>query len=102
MSDPKLQRADGFSVFFSLILGILFVSAYFLIQMFFDIEESTDINPVTTEIRRQKVENYEKNSVQFERSINEFHSNSNSNLESSMQKTMQEYNPDSQNIKNLK
>lgn len=102
MSDPKLQRADGFSVFFSLILGILFVSAYFLIQMFFDIEESTDINPVTTEIRRQKVENYEKNSVQFERSINEFHSNSNSTLESSMQKTMQEYNPDSQNIKNLK
>lgn len=102
MSDPKLQRADGFSVFFSLILGILFVSAYFLFQMFFDIEESTDINPVTTEIRRQKVENYEKNSVQFERSINEFHSNSNSTLESSMQKTMQEYNPDSQNIKNLK
>ena len=102
MNDPKQQRADGCSIFLSLILGLVFVLAYFLFQMFFDIEENTDMNPVTTEIRRQKVENYEKNSVQFERSIDEFHSNSNSTLESSMLKTMQEYNPDSQNIKNLK
>ena len=42
MSDPKLQRADGCSVFFSLIIGIILVSAYFLFQVYFDEENNVE------------------------------------------------------------
>ena len=102
MSDPKQQRADGCSVFFSLLLGLVFVSAYFLFQMFFDIEESTDSNPIISEQRRSKVESYENNSAQFEYSVDQFHRNSNSTLESSMLKTVENYTTGSQNLPNSK
>lgn len=102
MSDPKQQRADGCSVFFSLLLGLVFVSAYFLFQMFFDIEESTDSNPIISEQRRSKVESYETNSSQFEYSVDQFHRNSNSTLESSMLKTVEKYTTGSQNLPNSK
>ena len=102
MSDPKQQRADGCSVFFSLLLGLIFVSAYFLFQMFFDIEESTDSNPIISEERRSKVESYETNSSQFEYSVDQFHRNSNSTLESSMLKTVEKYTTGSQNLPNSK
>jgi hypothetical protein len=102
MSDPKLQRADGCSVFFSLLLGLIFVSAYFLFQIFFDIEESADTNPVVSEQRRKKVESYETNSSQFENSVDQFHRNSNSTLESSMLQTVEKYNTGSQNLPNSK
>ena len=102
MSDPKQQRADGCSVFFSLLLGLVFVSAYFLFQMFFDIEESTDSNPIISEQRRSKVESYENNSAQFEYSVDQFHRNSNSTLESSMLKTVEKYTAGSQNLPNSK
>ena len=102
MSDPKLQRADGCSVFFSLLLGLIFVSAYFLFQMFFDFEESADTNPVISEQRRKKVESYETNSAQFEHSVDQFHRSSNSTLESYMLKTVDKYSADSQNLPNSK
>tara|TARA_B100001057_G_C22474818_1_gene804106 strand:- start:74 stop:382 length:309 start_codon:yes stop_codon:yes gene_type:complete len=102
MSDPKLQRADGCSVFFSLILGLVFVSAYFIFQIFFDIEESSDTNPLVSERRRQKVESYETNSMQFENSVDQFHRSSNSTLESSMLKTVEKYTTGSQNLPNSK
>jgi len=102
MSDPKQQRADGCSVFFSLLLGLVFVSAYFLFQMFFDIEESTDSNSIISEQRRSKVESYETNSAQFEYSVDQFHRNSNSTLESSMLKTVEKYTTGSQNLPNSK
>lgn len=102
MSDPKLQRADGCSVFFSLLLGLIFVSAYFLFQIFFDIEESADTNPVVSEQRRKKVESYETNSSQFENSVDQFHRSSNSTLESSMLQTVEKYNTGSQNLPNSK
>jgi hypothetical protein len=102
MSDPKQQRADGCSVFFSLLLGLVFVSAYFLFQMFFDIEESTDSNPIISEERRSKVESYETNSSQFEYSVDQFHRNSNSTLESSMLQTVEKYTTRSQKLPNSK
>jgi hypothetical protein len=102
MSDPKLQRADGCSVFFSLLLGLIFVSAYFLFQIFFDIEESADTNPVVSEQRRKKVESYETNSSQFENSVDQFHRSSNSTLESSMLQTLEKYTTGSQNLPNSK
>ena len=102
MSDPKLQRADGCSVFFSLILGLVFVSAYFLFQMFFDTEEIADTNPVISKERRQKVESYKTNSAQFEHSVDQFHRSSNSTLESSMLKTVEKYTTGSQNLPNSK
>ena len=102
MSDPRQQRADGCSVFISLILGLIFISAYFIFQIFFDIEESTDSNPIISEQRRSKVESYENNSAQFEYSVDQFHRNSNSTLKSSMLKTVEKYTAGSQNLPNSK
>ena len=102
MSDPKLQRADGCSVFISLIIGLLFVSAYFIFQIFFDIEEISDSNPLISEQRRQKVKNYEINSAQFNDLVDQFHSNTNSTLESSMLKTIDKYSNDSKTLLNSK
>lgn len=99
MSDPKLQRADGCSVSFSLILGLVFVCAYFVLQIFFDADEKTELNSITVDERKKKVESYQVESKQFENSVDQFHINKNSNLESSMQKTIEMYSIDLQQNK---
>ncbi|MDG1325845.1 MAG: hypothetical protein P8P49_08760 [Opitutales bacterium] len=99
MSDPKLQRADGCSVFFSLILGLVFVFAYFLFQIFFDDVEKTELNSYTVDERRKNVDAFQLESKQFENSVDQFHANKNSNLESSMRKTIEMYSIDRQQNK---
>ena len=94
MSDPRQLRADGCSVFISLVLGLIFISAYFIFQIFFDIEESSDTNPLISEQRRQKVEDFQTNSAQFENYVDQFHNDTNSTLESSMLKTIEIYSND--------
>jgi hypothetical protein len=91
MSDPKLQRADGCSVFFSLILGILLVSAYFLFQMFFDIDKNSDPTQIITDQRKEKVDQYNQNSLSFESKIDNFHFEKNSSIETEMLKTAESY-----------
>ena len=92
MSDPKLQRADGCSVFFSLILGLLLVSAYFLLQMFFDIDENDNATQIISDQRTEKVTQYKNNSLSFEKKIKNFNIERNSSIESVMLKTTEFYN----------
>ena len=92
MSDPKLQRADGCSVFFSLLLGLLLVSAYFLFQMFFDIDENDNATQIISDQRTEKVTQYKNNSLSFENKIKNFHIERNSSIESVMLKTTEFYN----------
>ena len=92
MSDPKLQRADGCSVFFSLILGLLLVSAYFLFQMFFDIDENAKPTQMISDHRTEKVSQYKNNSLSFKNKIKDFHLERNSSMESVMLKTTEFYN----------
>ena len=91
MSDPKLQRADGCSVFFSLIIGIILVSAYFLFQMFFDDENVS--KKMISDQRSVKIMEFKNDSTTFESKIIEYHNEKNSSLESAMKKTTDSYSP---------
>lgn len=91
MSDPKLQRADGCSVFFSLIIGIILVSAYFLFQMFFDEEKENVSKKMISDQRSVKITEFQKDSTLFESKILEYHNEKNSSLESAMKKITDSY-----------
>ena len=93
MSETNLNRADGCSVFFSLLIGLFLVSAYFLFQMFFDIEEDSNATQMITNQRVEKVAEYKENSRIFTDKIDLFHAENNSSIESQMLKTTKSYNP---------
>ena len=93
MSDPKLQRADGCSVFFSLIIGIILVSAYFLFQLYFNDENKVEPNNMVSDQRSKKIMEFKKDSKNFELNINNFHNEKNSSLESAMRKITDSYSP---------
>lgn len=93
MSETNLNRADGCSVFFSLLIGLFLVSAYFLFQMFFDIEENSNATQMITNQRVEKVAEYKENSRIFTDKIDLFHAENNSSIESQMLKTTKSYNP---------
>ena len=93
MSDPKLQRADGCSVFFSLIIGIILVSAYFLFQMFFDEKNENVSKKRISDQRSVKIMEFKNDSTTFESKIIEYHNEKNSSLESAMKKTTDSYRP---------
>lgn len=93
MSETNLNRADGCSVFFSLLIGLFLVSAYFLFQMFFDIEENSNATQMITNQRIEKVAEYKENSRIFTDKIDLFHAENNSSIESQMLKTTKSYNP---------
>ena len=52
MSDPKEQRADGCSVFFSILLGLLFVCSFFIIQQFFVINDEASDDMISSERKK--------------------------------------------------
>lgn len=93
MSDPKLQRADGCSVFFSLIIGIILVSAYFLFQVYFDEENNVESQSMISDQRSKKIMEFKNDSNIFESKIINFHNEKNSSLESAMQKITESYRP---------
>tara|TARA_X000001036_G_scaffold152291_1_gene144651 strand:+ start:269 stop:568 length:300 start_codon:yes stop_codon:yes gene_type:complete len=93
MSNDKLERASGCSIFSSLILGCLFVSAFFFFQMYFHTEETESPMNSSSDERSQKISDYKKNSSKFEHSIESFHTERNSSLESVMFKTINSYHP---------
>ena len=93
MSDPKLQRADGCSVFFSLIIGIILVSAYFLFQLYFNDENKVESKNMVSDQRSKKIMEFKKDSKNFEFKINNFHNEKNSSLESAMRKITDSYSP---------
>ena len=93
MSDPKLQRADGCSVFFSLIIGIILVSAYFLFQMFFDEKNENVSKKMISDQRSVKIMEFKNDSTTLESKIIEHHNEKNSSLESVMKKTTDSYRP---------
>ena len=93
MSEPKLQRADGCSVFFSLIIGIILVSAYFLFQMYFDDENKVESKSMISGQRSKKIMEFKNDSNIFESKIINFHNEKNSSLESAMKKITDSYSP---------
>lgn len=90
MSDPKQQRADGCSIFFSLILAAVIISAFHFIPKIF----TTAPPPVSEDLskqRQQKIDAYKIESEKFEDAVNSFHSENNSSIDSVMQKVVEDY-----------
>ena len=96
MSDPKEQRADGCSVFFSILLGLLFVCSFFIIQQFFVINDEASDDMISSE-RKKKISSYLNDSELFKSKVDSFYSDKNFSLESSMNETVRKYKSDPQN-----
>ena len=89
MSDPKQQRADGCSVFTSLLLGLLFISSFFIIQKFFEVKkEDTEMEPNK---RSESISTFSIESENFINKIDSFYADKNNSLESTMQSTVELY-----------
>ena len=96
MSDPKEQRADGCSVFFSILLGLLFVCSFFIIQKFFNFSDETSEDMISSE-RKKKISSYSNDSKLFKSKVDLFYLDKNFSLESSMNETVRKYKSDPQN-----
>lgn len=89
MSDPKNQRADGCSVFFSILLGLLFVSSYFIFQMFFDIDDNKEDTSMLPNKRAEYISNFNNESENFISKVDSYYTDKNKSLESFMQETVE-------------
>lgn len=96
MSDPKEQRADGCSVFFSILLGLLFVCSFFIIQKLFNFSDETSEDMISSE-RKKKISSYSNDSELFKSKVDSFYLDKNFSLESSMNETVRKYKSDPQN-----
>ena len=99
MSDPKEQQADGCSVTFSLILGVLFVISFFFFEKLFMVEDENEPDSIISTQRKEKVDQFKLESVNFIEKVDSFHIENNSSLESVMIKTINNYQTKSENSK---
>jgi hypothetical protein len=90
MSDAKLQRADGCSIFATLIIAVIVVFAFFFIQGIFEQDKPAPVSEDTTNQRLEKIELHLSETEKFKDMIESTHSDSNSSLESFMRKVIRE------------
>jgi len=89
MSDPKLQRADGCSVFMTLIITVILISAVLFTQWFFQPEEPSGVTDEVSEQRLKKIEAYKKESDKFSSTVDSFHGENNSSIEKVMREVLE-------------
>jgi hypothetical protein len=90
MSDPKLQRADGCSIFATLIITGIVVFAFYFIQGFFEQDKPAPVSEDTTKQRLQLIELHLSETEKFNSMIESSHTDNNSSLESVMRQVIQE------------
>jgi hypothetical protein len=91
MSDPKLQRADGCSIFFTLILATIAILAFYFIPKFFTTEPPPPVSGDISNERLEKIDAHKLEAEKFENRIESHHSENNSSIESVMQKVVEDY-----------
>jgi hypothetical protein len=91
MSDPSNQRADGCSVFFTFIVLGCLLSGFYLAQRIFEPETPVPVTDAVDSIRRDKAASHREENANFIRTVDNFHTEQNSSLESSMKKVVQDY-----------
>ena len=94
MSNSTLQRADGCSVFFSLIVATILVFAFFILRQCLPTEAPPPVDNQVINERLRKVAAYRSEEGNFTESIDRAHAEMNSSLESVMQGTVNEYSSD--------
>jgi hypothetical protein len=91
MSNSTLQRADGCSVFFSLIVATVLVFAFFILRQCLPSEELSPVDNRVINERIEKVAAYRSEEGNFTEAIDRAHAEMNSSLESVMQEIANEY-----------
>ena len=91
MSDPKLQRADGCSIFFTLILAVAVILAFYFIPKFFTTEQPPPVTEDLSKKRKEKIDAYKLEAANFENRIDSYHSENNSSIENVMQNVVDGY-----------
>ena len=90
MSDPKLQRADGCSIFATLIVAVILISAFYFVQGIFEQAPPPPVSEETNMNRLQEIELHKTESGQFKDMVDSIHSENNSSLEAVMQEVIKE------------
>ena len=90
MSDPKLQRADGCSIFATLIVAGILIFAFYLIQAIFVQDKPAPVSDEITKQRLEKIGLHHSEAEKFNGMINSIHSENNSSLEAVMRKVIKE------------
>ena len=91
MYDSKLQKADGCSVFVSLLLTIILLSSFFIFQKLFEPESPPPTDQITQEERSVTVSKYKEEERIFQMTIDNYHSERNSSLSNVMSKVVKSY-----------
>ena len=92
MSNPREQRADGCSIFFTLILVTLLSCAFLWVHSILQPDKPNDITSMTDLDRAGKIQSFHKENAAYNLKIEEFHLENNSSLEVFMNKTVTHYN----------
>ena len=69
MSDPNLQRADGCSIFATLIVALLLVPAFYFIQKLFEADTAPSVTQDITDQRLKKIKVYLDETSQFNQQV---------------------------------
>jgi hypothetical protein len=91
MSDPKLQRADGCSIFFTLILATVIISVFYLIPKIFPPDPHSPVSEEISKQRQQKIDANKLEAEKFANMLDSYHSENNSSIENVMQKVLEDY-----------
>ena len=91
MSDPTNQRADGCSVFFTLLILVVLLGLFYSAQKFFEPESPSPVTDAIDQARTSKVNTHREASAQFISSVDQYHREGNTTLESSMNKILSSY-----------
>ena len=99
MSDPQVNKADGCSVFFSVIivavLAVLIVGLYHLFQP----EEPIAATSALDKQRADKIGDHLIDNANYLNKIDSFHADKNSSLQTVMDKVADSYRPNSNSNK---
>ena len=90
MSDPKLQRADGCSIFATLIVAGILISALYFVQGIFQQDKPAPVSDEISKKRLEVIELHKTESDQFKAMVDSMHSENNSSLEAVMQEVIKE------------
>jgi hypothetical protein len=92
MSNPKEQRADGCSIFLTLIIVTLLSCAFLWVHSILQPDKPKDITSMTDLDRTRKIQSFLKENAAYNLKIEQFHKENNSSLEVFMNKTVTHYN----------
>ena len=89
MSNPKEQRADGCSIFFTLIAVLLLSGCFILIHQVLQPDNPGKTSLMIDETRALKISEYQKENSSYNAMLLDYHQEHNSSIESVMKKIVE-------------